>query len=128
VCDFPPDIGNGTYTQSRGNSNGSVTTYTCNPGWYLNGTATVTCRDNGLWVGDIPNCFGKTLKPFYVSFKYVICTSLDKHFCISFVFRWQRHVFRNVGSSSVASVSQQLPELYVSCDQRRCSNQPYYHD
>jgi len=76
VCDFPPDIGNGTYTQSRGNSNGSVTTYACNPGWYLNGTATVTCWDNGLWVGDIPNCFGKTLKPFYVSYKYAICTSL----------------------------------------------------
>ena len=58
VCNFPPDIDNGTYTQTQGNTYGSVTTYACNPGWYLNGTATVTCWDDSVWVGDIPNCFG----------------------------------------------------------------------
>ena len=58
-CPPPPSIGNGTYTQTKGNVYGSVTTYACNPGWYMNGTATVTCWNNSVWVGDIPNCFGK---------------------------------------------------------------------
>ena len=63
MCDFPPDIGNGTYTQTRGNVYGSVTTYACNLGWYLNRTALVTCWDDSVWVGDIPYCqrYGKLL-------------------------------------------------------------------
>ena len=61
VCDFPPDIVNGTYTQTQGNIYGSVTTYACNPGWYLNGTAAVTCWDDGVWVGIVPNCFSKKI-------------------------------------------------------------------
>jgi len=55
-------MGNGTYVTSRGNYYSSVATYTCNPGWYIDGNATKQCWDYttygfGEWSAP-PRCFG----------------------------------------------------------------------
>ncbi len=34
----------------------TVTTYTCNPGYTLNGDTTRTCESNGVWSGSYPVC------------------------------------------------------------------------
>ena len=37
----------------------SVATYTCNDGYILNGNATRTCLETGLWSGSVPTCTSK---------------------------------------------------------------------
>ena len=92
VCDFPLDIDNGTYTQTQGNTYGSVTTYACNSGWYLNGTATVTCWDDSVWVGDIPNCFG--------SYELIVLSFVFPafHFHVFIFFKFANHFKYNINS------------------------------
>ena len=58
----PFNMGNGTYVTSWGNYYSSVATYTCNPGWYIDGPSTKQCWDYttygvGEWPAP-PGCFG----------------------------------------------------------------------
>ncbi|XP_074650374.1 sushi, von Willebrand factor type A, EGF and pentraxin domain-containing protein 1-like [Tubulanus polymorphus] len=47
-CGNPPDVAFSTKT-STGNSFGSTTTYTCNPGYQLQGQSVITCETTSLW-------------------------------------------------------------------------------
>ena len=53
-----PDLdnpGNGAVTVN-GTSPGDTATYSCNTGFELEGTDTVTCGDNGTWSAGPPVC------------------------------------------------------------------------
>ena len=41
------------------NSVGTVSTYTCDSGYTLNGEDTRICQDNGKWSGEEPVCRGR---------------------------------------------------------------------
>ena len=51
--DSPTD---GSFTQT-GKFYGDSATYTCNPGFSLNGKETLNCQADGTWDGDPPTCF-----------------------------------------------------------------------
>ncbi len=51
------DIGYGGSTNSRPVS--TVATYTCNPGFTLDGGTTRTCGSDGQWNGSAPVCLRK---------------------------------------------------------------------
>ena len=57
-CELPPDIEHGSYTLSDGTEVGSVATYTCDPGFQIRNRASLTCGDDGEWVGRV-SCIGK---------------------------------------------------------------------
>lgn len=51
---IPPK--NGDISFSQGTVYGSVATYSCEPPFQLEGTATRVCQDNGEWSGHAPTC------------------------------------------------------------------------
>ena len=51
--DSPTD---GSLTQT-GKFYGDSATYTCNPGFTLNGKETLNCQADSTWNGDLPTCF-----------------------------------------------------------------------
>ena len=60
TCDDLPDIPNGSVFQS-GSSLGSVTTYSCDPGYELDFDVPRICLDTGEWSGSEPTCRRKIL-------------------------------------------------------------------
>ena len=54
-CSSLDDPDNGQVTLS-GTTLGSTATYTCNPGFVLDGTDVRTCMANGEWSGEVPTC------------------------------------------------------------------------
>ncbi len=55
-CRSLPLIANGKVTLSDGQAYGSVATYTCNEGFVLSGSGTLTCNADGNWSGIAPKC------------------------------------------------------------------------
>ena len=45
----PPDIANGVADHHNGTTYGSVANITCDPGYHLEGTGTITCLKTGIW-------------------------------------------------------------------------------
>lgn len=55
---FCPDLSpppNGSLIMS-GNTQGNTTSFSCNPGFQLDGLRVVVCQANGLWSGNVPIC------------------------------------------------------------------------
>lgn len=48
-CGVPPRIPNGMVSWSTGVTFGSTTTYICNHQYDLQGSANITCLENGAW-------------------------------------------------------------------------------
>ena len=55
TCGGLPDPDNGVVTLSD-NIPGSTATYSCNPGYRLEGDSTRTCMEDGEWSGAPPSC------------------------------------------------------------------------
>ncbi|NXK25121.1 DAF1 protein, partial [Arenaria interpres] len=57
-CPMPPEIANGNHDgQGKGVfTMGMFVTYTCDPGYYLVGKATVFCGASGNWSRPVPRC------------------------------------------------------------------------
>ena len=53
---FNPQFGN---LELNSGEFGSVATYTCFPGYDLNGDSIRTCQSNGEWTGSAPTCESK---------------------------------------------------------------------
>lgn len=62
-CDplTPPENGRATMS---GNSVGSSATYTCFPGFNLQGSSTAQCQSTGQWTPNAPTCSRKFVLPF----------------------------------------------------------------
>ena len=60
TCTDLPSLTNGTINYGAGSTNSipvdTVATYTCNPGYTLNGGSTRTCESDGVWSGSAPTC------------------------------------------------------------------------
>ena len=54
---------NGDISFSQGTVYGSVATYSCEPPFQLEGTATRVCQDDGEWSGHAPTCQSKEFIP-----------------------------------------------------------------
>lgn len=54
---------NGSVNTSAGFSPGDKAIYTCKEGYYLNGSAIVTCSSNGTWDYSAPTCTPVDCKP-----------------------------------------------------------------
>ncbi|XP_052242137.1 sushi, von Willebrand factor type A, EGF and pentraxin domain-containing protein 1-like isoform X2 [Dreissena polymorpha] len=54
-CGTPPSLTNGDRTFHNTTVN-STAEYTCNPGYYINGMSTISCRDTGIWDALAANC------------------------------------------------------------------------
>ena len=57
-CEEELIVTNGTITYTNENYNGSVATFTCNPGLTLMGEVMATCMENGKWSTNAPHCVG----------------------------------------------------------------------
>ena len=44
-----------------GYTEGHTVNYTCNTGYRLNGSSTLTCQPNGLWSANPPTCLSKCI-------------------------------------------------------------------
>ncbi len=56
-CGNPLNVANGMVINSTGTSFGETTTYNCNTGYSLSGSAKVTCLASGSW-SSVPSCIG----------------------------------------------------------------------
>ena len=88
----PFNMGNGTYVTSWGNYYSSVATYTCNPGWYIDGPAIKQCWDNttygvGEWPAP-PGCYGDDI--LYIKYTYTVCfwPTVSFHVCVLYFSFW----------------------------------------
>ena len=61
LCEELTDPANGEVTVS-GRTPGSVASYTCRPGFALEGATLRTCQSTGRWSLDAPVCVGKSRK------------------------------------------------------------------
>lgn len=52
----PPPNANSQIASSGGTSLGDETTYSCSPGFFLVGTATIYCQNDGTYSDDAPTC------------------------------------------------------------------------
>ena len=57
-CDALFDPANGTVS-TTGTGVGDTATYTCDDGYELSGSGTLTCLSSGEWSGLLPTCEGK---------------------------------------------------------------------
>ncbi|NWV48038.1 C4BPA protein, partial [Daphoenositta chrysoptera] len=59
-CPMPPQVANGNHNGQgqAGFTMGMSVRYTCNPGFYLVGNPTVSCRASGTWSQPRPRCEG----------------------------------------------------------------------
>ncbi|XP_042878589.1 sushi, von Willebrand factor type A, EGF and pentraxin domain-containing protein 1-like isoform X2 [Penaeus japonicus] len=55
TCGFPGYLLNG-HVEGSSYSFGDTVSYTCNPGFVLQGASTRTCQDDGVWTGEHPEC------------------------------------------------------------------------
>ena len=55
-----------------------IATYTCHPGYELDGEHTMTCGQNSVWIGLLPFCSGKNhfLSTEYIS---ILMFSISKY-------------------------------------------------
>ena len=84
-------MGNGTYVTSWGNYYSSVATYTCNPGWYIDGTATKQCWDHttygvGEWPAP-PACFSNENNKNSVLSSFIVPITINNVCFVVFVLR-----------------------------------------
>ena len=63
-CRTPTQPTQGSFTIS-GSGIGPRATFTCNPGYTLSGSATITCQNTGQWSPSEPTCTGKPKGKFY---------------------------------------------------------------
>ncbi len=64
VCPAPPsEVLNGRRRVTTLRVSGTAT-YTCNPGYALDGPAVLTCLSNGSWNGSYPSCQRKFIKNY----------------------------------------------------------------
>ena len=54
-CPVPGDLTDGSVGYTA-RTVGSIASYTCNPGFTLEGSASRKCRQNGKWKGSKPSC------------------------------------------------------------------------
>lgn len=47
---------------------GKNLSFSCNPGFALTGVATLTCRQDATWSGEVPKCMGKCQLLVYCSY------------------------------------------------------------
>jgi len=83
-------MGNGTYVTSWGNYYSSNVTYTCNPGWYIDGPATKQCWDHttygvGEWPAP-PACYGNENNMYSVLSSVIVHVSIIINNVCSVVF------------------------------------------
>ena len=57
-CGFPPSIPNGFPGTPNSTTFGGRVTYSCNSGYILSGSATITCQASGSWEAP-PRCIGE---------------------------------------------------------------------
>ena len=57
-CGLLVNLDNGAITYLNGTVEGSVATYSCDPGFELKGEPTRNCGSNGEWTGDAVTCAG----------------------------------------------------------------------
>ena len=74
-CGPPPSVSNGSFRMPTSITFGGVVTYSCDAGYQLSGSATVTCQASGSWSG-IPICTGKSnfILTILTTFQYDNCT------------------------------------------------------
>ena len=41
---------------------GTVAAYSCNAGYYMEGSASTTCQADGVWSSSAPLCYGKEMQ------------------------------------------------------------------
>nr|XP_018671091.1 sushi, von Willebrand factor type A, EGF and pentraxin domain-containing protein 1 [Ciona intestinalis] len=61
------NIEHGNAVQSNSNIPGSVTTYTCDDGYQLDGQSQVTCNNNGQWSSVKPQCKRLQCPPLHIA-------------------------------------------------------------
>ena len=59
-CGLPPSISDGTSGTPSSTTFGGTVTYSCNNGYILSGSATVSCLASGIW-DTTPECTGKVI-------------------------------------------------------------------
>ena len=62
MCPILPNITNGSVDLSNGTVVGAIATYSCVPGYILEGDNRRTCQSNGQWNGREPFCRSKLSK------------------------------------------------------------------
>ena len=65
-CGYPPSISNGFRGTPTRTTFGGTVTYSCNTGYQLSGSATVTCQASGSW-STRPSCTGS-----YITLQFLI--------------------------------------------------------
>ena len=63
-CSSPPTLTTGQVDTSSGTTFGSTVTYTCNTGYTLTGSSSLTCGSDGNWSPVSPTCESKLLSTF----------------------------------------------------------------
>ena len=54
----------------------NVVTYTCNTGYEMSGSASITCQASGFWSDNQPICTSKMLQEFYLhNFATIVCNN-----------------------------------------------------
>ena len=59
-CGTPPPLTNGAVDHSGGTTYTQTATYTCDPGYDLNGALFITCQADGTWDDVAPVCDKKS--------------------------------------------------------------------
>ena len=57
-CGTLADPTNGQVDTSEGTTLNNTATYSCDPGYVLDGGSTQFCDDEGQWMGSLPTCEG----------------------------------------------------------------------
>ncbi|KAH3724694.1 hypothetical protein DPMN_050517 [Dreissena polymorpha] len=92
-CGTPPSLTNGDRTFHNTTVN-STAEYTCNPGYYINGMSTISCRDTGIWDALAANCTIKSKMYLKKSFVLKVLFRAVTEICVvMFEFRYKIHPF-----------------------------------
>ena len=59
-CGDPGDIENG-FRRGKRYTVGSIVHYICNQGYYISGSSSISCKENGVWSPSPPTCESKLL-------------------------------------------------------------------
>ena len=68
MCEDLPNITNGQVVLT-GRFVNAIATYSCNPGYILEGNKRRVCQRNGQWSGSVPSCRSK-LASFCINYKF----------------------------------------------------------
>ena len=71
-CGNPPSPDANGSVVNTGTSLGDTATYSCNDGFFLEGTTTIYCQNDGTWSDDAPKCNRQFVLYFHQSFMIFI--------------------------------------------------------